>query len=74
MGDDEIAHPDVPARAALPAVVRSDAARESAPIDGQFRVVWAPWRRVRLYWWALGPYLAYCAILWGLAALAGWAL
>ena len=48
--------------------------RGSGPIDGEFRVVWAPWRRITTHWWALGPYLLYCAVLWGLAALAGWVL
>jgi hypothetical protein len=44
-------------------------------LDAEFRVVpapWGLWRRWRESWWALGPYLAYCAALWGLAALVGW--
>jgi hypothetical protein len=44
-------------------------------IDAEFRPV-SParrlWRAFRIHWWALGPYLAYCAALWGLAALVGW--
>jgi hypothetical protein len=44
-------------------------------VDAEFRVlppVWRLWRAVRDSWWALGPYLAYCTALWGLAALIGW--
>jgi len=44
-------------------------------IDAEFRPV-SParllWRAFRSHWWAVGPYLAYCAALWGLAALVGW--
>jgi hypothetical protein len=46
-------------------------------VDAEFRVVspvWDLWRRWRESWWALGPYLAYCTALWGLAALAGWVI
>ena len=28
--------------------------------------------RLQQLWWAVGPYLAYCSILWGAAALIGW--
>ena len=44
-------------------------------VDAEFRVlppIWRLWRAVRDSWWALGPYLAYCTALWGLAALIGW--
>lgn len=43
-------------------------------VDAEFRVVhpWRLWRRFRDSWWALGPYLAYCTALWGLAALVAW--
>jgi hypothetical protein len=49
-----------------------DPARE--PIDAKFRVLWAPLQWLRAYWWAIGAYLAYCAAIWALAALAGWVL
>ena len=49
--------------------------RRAPPVvDADFRVV-RPlrlWRGLRDGWWAIGPYLAYCAALWGLAALAAW--
>ena len=43
-------------------------------VDAEFKVVtpWRPWRGLRRGWWAIGPYLAYCTALWGLAALAAW--
>ena len=61
------------------AVVRSPAPPEPEAepliIDAEFRAL-SParglWRRLRGRWWALGPYLAYCAATWGLAALIGW--
>lgn len=72
MASNEVERSDVPPEPALPAVSRSDRAREV--IDAKFRVLWAPWQRVRAYWWAVGAYIVYCAVLWGLAALAGWVL
>lgn len=71
MGDDQAKVPDIPQAAALPVVARSNA-RAGSPIDADYKVLWAPWRRLHSWWWALGPYLAYCAVLWGLAALLGW--
>jgi hypothetical protein len=50
-------------------------AKPSAPVvDADFKVIhpWRPWRRLRRGWWAIGPYLAYCTALWGLAALVAW--
>jgi hypothetical protein len=44
-------------------------------VDAEFRVlppIWRLWRALRDHWWALGPYLAYCTALWGLAALIAW--
>lgn len=62
----------------LPAVNPPDAApRGPLVVDAEFRVlppVPRLWRLCREYGWALGPYLAYCAALWGLAALIGWVL
>ncbi len=68
--------PDAPA-ANPPAVVDWRARRPTGPavVDAEFRVVppiWLAWRRLKDHWWALGPYLAYCTALWGLAALVGW--
>jgi hypothetical protein len=57
-------------------LVKAD--RRQAPpwvVDAEFRVVppvWRMWRALRDNWWALGPYLAYCTGLWGLAALVAW--
>lgn len=63
---------------AVPAPIVADGARRRrAPfvVDAEFRVLspaWGLWRRFRDSWWVLGPYLAYCTALWGLAALVGW--
>jgi hypothetical protein len=50
-------------------------ARGPGVVDAEFRVlppIWHVWRDLRDSWWALGPYLAYCTALWGLAALLAW--
>jgi hypothetical protein len=79
MDDDRAKHLPTVAGANPPAVVRARAARSGAPpvVDAEFKVlgpVWRLWRGVRDSWWAIGPYLAYCTGLWGLAALVGWFL
>jgi hypothetical protein len=65
------------ASTALAPVAQDSGARARRPrvVDAEFRVLspaWGLWRRFRDSWWALGPYLAYCTALWGLAALVGW--
>lgn len=48
---------------------------EPLVIDAEFRALPTRarlGRALRRYWWALGPYLAYCLGLWGLAALVAW--
>ena len=53
---------------------RTRARRAPSVVDAEFRVV-RPlrlWRGLRNGWWAIGPYLAYCTALWGLAALVAW--
>ena len=63
---------------ANPLVETDRRARGAGPpplVDAEFKVlppVWRPWRALRDSWWAVGPYLAYCTALWGLAALVGW--
>ncbi|MGZ3275640.1 MAG: hypothetical protein ACXU82_10265 [Caulobacteraceae bacterium] len=58
-----------------PIVPAGGALRAPPVVDAEFKVV-SPagllWRRCRDSWWAVGPYMAYCAALWGLAALVGW--
>lgn len=66
MGTDQTEHTD------LPAVSPPNRSRE--PLEGEFRVLWTPLYWLRAYWWAIGAYVAYCAVIWGLAALAGWVL
>lgn len=49
--------------------------RRAPPVvDAEFKVIhpWRLWRGIRRAWWAIGPYLAYCTALWGLAALVAW--
>ncbi len=43
-------------------------------VDADFKVVTPSrlWRGLRRSWWAIGPYVAYCTALWGLAALVAW--
>ena len=59
----------------LVARARRAGGRRAPPVvDAEFRVV-RPlrlWRGLRGGWWAIGPYLAYCTALWGLAALVAW--
>ena len=74
-GDDAEHQPGLPA--VTTPVARQHARRPERPpvVDAEFRVlppVWRLWREIRDAWWALGPYLAYCTALWGLAALVGW--
>ncbi|HEY4030429.1 MAG TPA: hypothetical protein VGM25_08805 [Caulobacteraceae bacterium] len=57
------------------ALQRRPRSRPPPVLDAEFRVVppaWGLWRLCRDSWWALGPYLAYCTGLWGLAALLSW--
>ena len=77
--DDEGTEPRLPVATAAPlapAPARRGGGTGPPPVlDAEFKVVppaWAPWRRLRDSWWAIGPYLAYCTALWGLAALVGW--
>ena len=74
--DTEGAEPTLSAPVANAPIVADTraSARQPAVVDAEFKVVhpWRLWRRLRDSWWALGPYLAYCATLWGLAALAAW--
>jgi hypothetical protein len=48
--------------------------RRAPVVDAEFKVIhpWRLWRALRRSWWAIGPYLAYCTALWGLAALVAW--
>jgi hypothetical protein len=66
-----------PSASVVKTPVAADGGRHGPPppvVDAEFRVIhpWRLWRRFRDSWWALGPYLAYCTALWGLAALVGW--
>jgi hypothetical protein len=76
--DNEAPEPrSLTAPGAAPVAPDDRARRRRGPfvVDGEFRVLspaWGLWRRFRDSWWALGPYLAYCTALWGLAALVGW--
>jgi hypothetical protein len=79
MDDDGEEHLPSVATANTSAVARARARRPAAPpvVDAEFRVlppVWRLWRTFQASWWAIGPYLAYCTGLWGLAALVGWFL
>jgi hypothetical protein len=71
-GDDRNAL--APAAPAPVAPNRRGGERRAAVVDAEFRVIhpWRLWRRFRDGWWAIGPYLAYCTALWGLAALVAW--
>jgi hypothetical protein len=77
MDDDGAEHLPSVATANTPAMAEARARRSAAPpvVDAEFRVLPPArrlWRAFRRSWWALGPYLAYCTGLWGLAALVGW--
>lgn len=78
MGDEATEQQRPSASAAItPLAADAGARRRGAPpvVDAEFKVVspvWGLWRAWRDSWWALGPYLAYCTALWGLAALVGW--
>jgi hypothetical protein len=72
MGGDDAEHSNVPATPALPAVSLPGRARDV--IDARFRVLWRPLQWLRAYWWAIGAYAVYCAVIWGVAALVGWVL
>lgn len=77
MEDDGAKHLPSVASTNAPAVAEARARGRTAPpvVDAEFRVLppaWRLWRAFRDSWWALGPYLAYCTALWGLAALVGW--
>jgi hypothetical protein len=74
---DDGAEPRSSAPAAKPPAVMDPRARTGPPpiVDAEFRVLspaWRLWRELRDGWWALGPYLAYCTALWGIAALVAW--
>ena len=75
---DDGAEPRSRARAGntpVPALPRAPRPGPPPVVDAEFRVLspaWRLWRDLRDGWWALGPYLAYCTALWGLAALVGW--
>jgi hypothetical protein len=79
MVDDGAEHLPAVTAANTPAVATSRGRGPGAPpvVDAEFKVLppaWRLWRAFRRSWWALGPYLAYCTGLWGLAALIGWLL
>jgi len=79
MHDDGAQHLPTVAAANAPVAAGRRARKSGAPpvVDAEFRVlppVWRLWRGFRRSWWAIGPYLAYCTGLWGLAALVGWFL
>jgi hypothetical protein len=75
MGSDGAESRDTASGAMPPAINPPAMTRRPLVLDAEFRVL-SPargfLRQCREYWWALGPYLAYCAALWGLAALIGW--
>jgi len=74
MDGDEAESRDISPDAMPPTVVPPAGRRRPLIFDAEFQVVpSAPrlWRLCRDYWWALGPYLGYCAALWALAALIG---
>jgi hypothetical protein len=59
---------------AVPPDRRPQGRRAPPVVDAEFKVIhpWRLWRAFRDGWWAIGPYLAYCTALWGLAALVAW--
>ena len=74
--DSDRAEPRLSAPVANAPVVADAQAQARRPtvVDAEFKILhpWRLWRRFRDSWWALGPYLAYCTALWGLAALVAW--
>jgi hypothetical protein len=75
MGSDDAESREISSDVRPAAVAPPVAPRRPVVVDAEFRVLpSAPrlWRLCREYWWALGPYLAYCAALWALVALISW--